>query len=112
MGHVSLSINGRTHEIACDDGQEAHLVRLSEYVDKRVAEMSAAVGPQAGENRLLVMTCLMIADELSDSMAELDELRKANVGVAALMETEETLAAQVESLAEKIENIAARVEEA
>lgn len=112
MAQVTLTINGRKHDIACDDGQEAHLTRLAEYMDKRLAEMAAAVGPQVGENRLLVMTGLMIADELSDSIAELDDLRKANVGVAALMEAEEGLAEQVESLAERIENIAIKVEQA
>lgn len=112
MAQVSITINGRKHDIACDDGQEAHLTRLSEYVDKRVAELAAAVGAQAGENRLLVMACLLIADELSDTMSELDDLQKANVGVAALMEAEEGLASQVETLAERIETIAAKVEDA
>lgn len=112
MAQISITINGRQHDIACDDGQEAHLVRLSEYMDKRMAEMAAAVGAQVGENRLLVLTGLLIADELSDAYAELDDLRKANAGVAALMEAEETLADQVDTLAERIEIIAAKVEEA
>lgn len=112
MAHVSITINGRQHDIACDDGQEAHLVRLAEYMDRRLAELSAAVGTQAGENKLLVMTGLLIADELSDAKAELADLRKANAGIAALMEAEEALSEQVEGLADRIERIAAKVEQA
>jgi hypothetical protein len=56
------------------------------------------------------MTGLLIADELSDAYAELDDLRKASAGVAALVEAEESLADQVEALAAKIEDIAAKVE--
>lgn len=112
MAQVTITINGRKHDIACDDGQEAHLLRLAEYMDKRMAEMAAAVGSQVSENKLLVMTGLLIADELSDAFAELEDLRKANVGVAALMEAEEGLAQQVERLAERIENIAGKVEQA
>ena len=112
MAHVTITINGRQHDIACDDGQEAHLVRLAEYMDRRVAQLAAAVGGQTGENKLLVMTGLLIADELSDAKAELADLRKASAGIAALMEAEETLAENVERLADRIERIAARVEEA
>ena len=46
MAKVSVTINKRKYEIACDDGQEAHLVRLAQYVDRRVDELVAAVGQE------------------------------------------------------------------
>ena len=66
MALVTVTINGRDYEIACDDGQEAHLSRLGTYVDKRIGELVAAVG-QVGGARLLVMASLLLADELSDA---------------------------------------------
>ena len=39
MSKVAVTINGRKYDIACDDGQEAHLARLSQYIDKRVDEL-------------------------------------------------------------------------
>ena len=104
MAKVSVTINGRKYEIACDDGQEAHLVRLSQYVDRRVDELVAAVG-QIGDARLLVMASLLVADELSEVYTELDSLRDEQHGrVPALA------AADLDRLAQRIENIAERLE--
>ena len=65
MAQVNITINNRKYQVACDDGQEAHLTRLGSYVDKRLNELIAAVG-QVGEARLLVMVSLLLTDELSD----------------------------------------------
>ncbi|MEX2310961.1 MAG: cell division protein ZapA, partial [Rhodospirillales bacterium] len=34
MAQVTVTINDRRYNIACDDGQEAHLARLGAYVDR------------------------------------------------------------------------------
>jgi len=111
MAKVTVTINGRDYEIACDDGQEAHLTRLGAYVDKRIGELVAAVG-QAGDARLLVMVSLLLADELSDAYSELEVARAADAGATAKLSAEETLAQGIETLAERIENIAERLEQA
>jgi cell division protein ZapA len=114
MAQIDVTINGRSYRIACDDGQEDHILQLAEYVDKRVAELVSAVG-QAGEARLLVMASLLIADELSEAFAELDA-RKDEAPKSAPGETvaraEASLAAATEALAARIEAIAARLEAA
>ena len=48
MAQVEVKINGRNYQIACDDGQEAYLAQLGEYIDKRVQELVSAVG-QVGD---------------------------------------------------------------
>lgn len=111
MAQVTVTINNRPYEIACDDGQEAHLRRLADYVDNRVEELVASIG-QVGDARLLVMVSLLIADELSDAYTELDKLRASNEGVAARMDKEEALTSTLESLAGRIETIAQKVKEA
>ena len=119
MAQHSISINGRSYTIACEDGQEEHLNRLAAYLGERVGELTASLG-QIGDARLLVMAGLLIADELSDAYADVaaargesldDPLDKA--AVAALRESDDaTAAAQIESLAERIESIAERLEQA
>ncbi len=109
MSQVSITVNERKYTIACDDGQEEHLVRLAAYVDKRVGELVAAVG-QVGDARLLVMSSLLIADELSDSYRELESLRSSSE-TAARMGSGETLGAELEILAARIENVAERLEQ-
>lgn len=111
MAHVTVTINGRQYQVACDDGQEAHLSRLGTYVDNRVRELVAAVG-QAGDARLLVMVSLLLADELSDAYSELDSIRKKSEGVARIIESEEKVSRALENVAERIEGIAADLEQA
>ena len=72
MPQVDIHINGRRYQIACDEGQEEHLSQLAEYVDKRVQELVGAVG-QVGDARLLGMTSLLVADELSEAYSTLEE---------------------------------------
>jgi cell division protein ZapA len=109
MAQITVTINGRGYQIACDDGQEEHLVKLAAYVDKRVSELTAAMG-QIGDTRLLVMACLLIADELSDSYAALESERKRPPGLTP--EAEAAMAQGIDALAARIEEIAARLEAA
>lgn len=111
MGQVNVEINGRKYQIACDDGQEAHLARLGSYVDNRVGELIAAVG-QIGDARLLVMVSLLVADELSDAYAELEVARKADDGASALLTAEEKLSVKMDGIAGRIESIAESFEQA
>jgi cell division protein ZapA len=114
MAQVAVTINGRKYQIACDDGQEAHLARLGDYVDKRIHELVAAVG-QIGDVHLLVMASLLVADELSDAYSELEVLRdtdgggpsEADDGAAA--SDAAAVEASLVSMAERIENIAQRL---
>jgi cell division protein ZapA len=105
MAQVTVTINGRKYEITCDDGQEAHLTRLSEYVDRRVDELVAAVG-QVGDARLLVMTSLLVADELSEVYTELESFRDETpapsdsiLGAGDIL----SMAKRIESIADKLE---------
>lgn len=112
MAQVTVTINGRGYQIACDDGQEAHLIKLAGYVDKRVGELTATMG-QIGDMRLIVMASLLIADELVDAHASLEQrktLDKRPSGLSSV--TEEALAQGIEALAARIEEIAARLEAA
>ena len=109
MGQVDITINGRTYQIACDDGQEEHLTELGEYVDKRVKELVAAVG-QVGDSRLLVMVSLLIADELSETYADL-KTASANGGQSVdAEELEAKLSCAIDAAAAKIEAVTRTLE--
>ena len=104
MAQVTVTINNRRYDIACDDGQEAHLTQLAQYLDKRVNELTEAVG-QIGDSRLLVMASLLVADELSEANTELDAFRgdgKETASAAAISELER-LADRIEAITEKLE---------
>ena len=108
MTQVTVQINGRGYQIACDNGQEAHLARLGNYIDNRVRELVAAVG-QVGDARLLVMVSLLLADELSDAYAEL-KVASSNDRATARLDREENLTSSLENMAARIELIAETIE--
>ena len=107
MAKVTLTVNRKNYDISCDNGEEVQLTRLGEYVNRRVDEIVAKVG-QVGDARLLVMACLLLADELSEVYTELDAVKDENIidAKSTVGESEiELLAARIESIAEKLEEI-------
>ncbi len=110
MAQVAVTINERKYNVACEDGQEAHLTRLGAYVDRRVGELVAAVG-QIGDAKLLVMVALLVADELSDAYAEMETMKSGGQGAARAAETDERLSELLGRVAERMEGIAERLED-
>lgn len=73
MGQATITINGRTYRLKCGDGEEQRLLRLSDVVRKRVDNLAGEFSA-AGDDRLLLMAALMLADELLDAQARLRSL--------------------------------------
>ena len=118
MTDVTIEINQRGYQIVCEDGQEEHLTRLGEFLEKRLQDVIATVG-QVSQDQLLVMAGLLIADELSDALAEIDVARKnPDTETARRLKDEagekaEAKAAHVfELIAQRIETIAESIEQA
>ena len=110
MAQVAVTINGRGYQIACDDGQEEHLRTLAASIDRRVGELVAAMG-QVGDNRLLVMASLLVADELSEVSSELKDLKSQIAdGANVSADTEKRVEALIDRMAGRIESVAGRLE--
>ncbi len=109
MGQVSIQVNGRNYDIACDDGEEEHVNRLGRYIDDKIAELVSRMG-QVGDSRLLVMAALLVADELSDAYGKLE---KSRAGPDSRVSPANGEAARgITLLAERIDDIAAGLERA
>lgn len=103
MPEVDVVINGRGYRIACETGQEARLGDLAVQVDDRIRELVSALG-NVGDDRLLVMASLLIADELADAAAALSaEGARAEAREAAVAEEIEAFARRVEGVADALE---------
>jgi cell division protein ZapA len=89
MPHVSVTIGGRAYRLSCNEGEEPHLVALAGQVDGKIAEMRTAFG-EIGDQRLVVMAALTIADQLSEA--------KRNV---AALESRVSESAQTDSIAKR-----------
>jgi cell division protein ZapA len=109
MANVAVTINGRTYDLTCNDGQEGHLRELAGDIAGRIDELVKTIG-QAGEARLLLMVGLLLADELADANIEIERLQREQGRKPAV--DEDALAMSLEKLAKQIHDIAARVEAA
>jgi len=109
LGQINLTVNGRPFTVTCDDGQEARIRRLGQYVDAKVAEFVGSLG-QVGEARLLLLAALVIADELADANEALQLERSGARAETEAKAAAGAAASSVNSLAQRVETIAARVE--
>ena len=65
MGQVNATIAGRQYRLACEDGQEEHLLGLAKDLETRIIDLRRKFG-EIGDTRLTVMAALTLADELSE----------------------------------------------
>ena len=70
MNHINVTINGRQYRMACEEGQEARLLKLAESLESRVANLRGKFG-EIGDARLIVMAALTVCDELVDASQRL-----------------------------------------
>lgn len=66
MAQVTVRINGYAYTLACQDGEEQHLLDMAADVDRRIDAIRQSAG-QSGEARMLVMAALLIADDLYEA---------------------------------------------
>lgn len=115
MGEVSLAINGRMYGIACDDGQERRVSALGRYVDDRLKEI-ARVGAATNEAHLLVLTALVLADEIydlrEDLQGALSSLRQRPAEQRVSEEEEKDIVRAIAGLVGRIDQIAGRLHKA
>jgi cell division protein ZapA len=116
MPQVNVTINGRQFRMACEDGEEPHLMRLAEDLDARITRLRGRFG-EIGDTRLTVMAALTLADELSEVKQklarlepELSTLQDASVVSADRAQaTQAAVAAALNAAAERIEDITRRL---
>lgn len=113
MAHVVVTIAGRTYRMACDDGEEGRLEELARLVEAKILSLRESFN-EIGEQRVLVMAALTIADEVSVATKKLEaaeaELAALRACETALREQNAALEARVASAldaaAERIERVA------
>lgn len=114
MADVDVLVNGHSYSMACNDGEEAELRALAARVDGKLQTVVRMVG-QIGEQRLLLMTAMLIADDLagaentlSENARVVAELKQSNAELQSMVdESDARLADQLEDAARKVEAVLA-----
>tara|TARA_Y100000590_G_C15729929_1_gene1016612 strand:- start:3521 stop:3877 length:357 start_codon:yes stop_codon:yes gene_type:complete len=74
MGKVTVNINNRTFQIACEDGEEARLKELAAFFSRHVDQLQGRFG-HIGDARIYIMAGLLVADKLSDALSQIEEIQ-------------------------------------
>lgn len=110
MAQVTVTVSGRSYRMACEDGQEEHLVKLGERFDATITELRQALG-EIGDQRLLVMAGLLMTDRLDETEQRLGAVEAEIAGLRRSgSETTARLAGVEEGFIESLESAAARIE--
>jgi cell division protein ZapA len=104
MANIEVDVANRRYDVACRDGEEAHLRALAAIVDKRARDASAAVGGLT-ETRQLLYAALLLADDLKEVRAG------AGLPDPTPPPPDPAVAEALERLAQRMENLAERLEQ-
>jgi cell division protein ZapA len=112
MSQVTVTINGRQFRMACEDGQEGHLMRLAQELDQRIDKLRGNFG-EIGDARLTIIAALTVVDELADTVGRLKRVEQelASLQEARVVSTEHAKATQaaisaaLNAAAERIEGL-------
>jgi cell division protein ZapA len=105
MPHVSVTIDGRKYRLACNEGEEARLESLASMIDDKIGEMRATFG-EIGDQRLVIMAALTIADNLAEARDEAAAERKRS---DAAEQRVQAIASSLDELGSRLEALATRL---
>ncbi len=116
MAQVTVTIDGKAYRMACDEGQEDHLIELAERFDRYVGHLKGSFG-EIGDQRLTVMAGIMVMDELAELQrrmkgmeTEIATLRKTrDDALTKADKNDAALTGALASLAERMEGLATRL---
>ncbi len=119
MATVGVTIAGRTYRMACGEGEESHLQDLARHVDATLAGLRKGFG-EIGDTRLVIMTAITVADELSEAKRRIASLEEELAGLATTRSqgdaardaVAEDVAAALDAVSGRIERVAQALNEA
>jgi cell division protein ZapA len=118
MPEVNVEIDGKKFRMACEEGQEAHLMELAERFNRTVIGLKGDFG-EIGDNRLVVMAGIAVLDELAEAEDRIASLKQDIADLTAAghelsneaEELEQKFARRLSEAARKVEAIAQAIDE-
>ena len=75
MANVNITFNGKEFLLSCDDGQEEHLIELSDLLNNKFANLKSQLG-NIGENKLLLITSIKVMDEYFETKKKIEDKKR------------------------------------
>ena len=116
MAQVNVTISGKLYRMACDDGEEEHLIGLAERLNGLIEELRGNFG-EIGDQRLTMMAAITMADRHAEAertierlQGELADAEQARTAAAEQFENAQFgLARAVDVAAQQIEAAAQKI---
>lgn len=116
MAQITVTVNGRSYRMVCDDGQEDHLSSLGERFDQAIDELRRTLG-EIGDQRLIVMAGILMTDRLDEAERrlsgmeqEIQGLKESRRDMLSRFEgMEESFVATLDAASSHIERLAERL---
>jgi cell division protein ZapA len=117
MAQVTVTIDGKAYRMACDEGQEEHLMDLAYRFDRYVSHLKDSFG-EIGDQRLTVMSGIMVMDELAELQkrvkgmeSEILTLRKTrDEALIKADKNDAALTGALSGLAQRMEDLALKLQ--
>lgn len=77
MVNVNVQFNGRDYLLACEDGQEADLEKLTTELNSKFNNLKSELG-NLGESKLLLITAIQLVDEMSALKGSMKKFKEHN----------------------------------
>jgi len=99
MSKIAIKLYNREYIVNCGVGEEDRLKEIVQFIETKMTSVADRVG-NTTEPRLLMLTCLSLADELLETRRRVSE---------TTAEDEELLIAAVQHLKDRVTQITAQI---
>jgi len=118
MVNVNVNFNGRDYLLACEEGQEEDLQKLTEELGKKFNQLKKDLG-NLGEGKLLLITAIQVIDELYTLKTSLKKLKDHSIDLESKFKEIKNLSIsykedrdkEVEELKVKLDELKKTIEE-
>jgi cell division protein ZapA len=118
MVNVNVNFNGRDYLLACEEGQEEDLQKLTDELGKKFNQLKKDLG-NLGEGKLLLITAIQVIDELYTLKTSLKKLKDHSVDLESKFKEIKNLSIsykedrdkEVEELKVKLDELKKTIEE-
>ena len=114
MSSTKIKILGKEYEVACDNGQEEHLLHLAAEVEKRARAISGNIKRASAESTTLILALITFADEVYDLKQELNSIKSSKASSKNKSKKpnidENILAGEINTASNQIEDLLSRLE--
>lgn len=106
MSQVVITINNREYPIACENGQEARILQLSQILEQK-AQMLKDFSGRISESMFLAMIGILVADDLFEARKSLAQAEKTPAPVPAV---DENTMQRLTLILQKIQQLSSQID--